>query len=392
MKKLTKLKKVIAAIMCLLLFITTGCENAQIKENKLSEWLTQADLSAEQTADELYKAALEEDTLVIYSVASRAFDAKESFEKDYPGLTIEVKDIRSNDVVSMLKSNYENDNFDCDVVICSDCDGSLKTELLDKGIVYSYVPFDIAEKLNEHEDELNFIGETVMLFYNKNKLDEQPIANIWELTDEKWAGKIVMSNPLSSFSTYGFCATLISYDEKLTEAYESFYGKTLDIPDGKTVGEVFWEMAAKNIVFTNSSDDVLEMISSSGDNSAELGIMISSKMRYMELGYSFEPIYKLEPFSAVYTPNNITIVGGSKNINSAKLFIRYILGETDGTGDGIKPFTTLGTWSVRNDMPDGNPVPLTEIDYVNINRQYIYDNRTAITTFWSELLKERLVQ
>lgn len=151
-------------------------------------------------------------------------------------------------------------------------------------------------------------------------------------------------------------------------------------------------MAAKNIVFTNSSDDVLEMISSSGDNSAEIGIMISSKMRYMELGYSFEPIYKLEPFSAVYTPNNITIAGGSKNINSAKLFIRYILGETDGTGDGIKPFTTLGTWSVRNDMSDGNLVPLTEIDYVNINRQYIYDNRASITAFWSELLKEKLVQ
>lgn len=385
-------------ILCILLMIgMSGCvnkgqENHRAKEMK--QWVQQANLSGTESAEELYQAALEEDTLVIYSVSSRVFDVKETFEKEYPGLTVEVKDIRGEDIVNMLVDKYEKGNYDCDLVICSDCDGSLNKELLELGILYPYIPWDIAPQMKEgHADrELAFLGEALMFFYNDSVFEEQPIHNIWELTEEQYHGKIIMANPLSSFSTYGFCSAVLSESQKIAEAYKEYTGKALVIPEGKTAGEVFWEQVVKNIVFTNTSDEVLEGIGGVGSNDFLIGIMISSKMRYQELGYHFEPIYRLNPFAAVYTPNSVTIVGGSRNVNTAKLFVRYLLGETDGTGEGSKPFMTVGTWSTRVDVADGNLVPLIDIDYLKINKDYLYENMDAMSEFWNRLLKENVTQ
>ena len=354
--------------------------------------MAEANLTDTLTKEELYEAALLEDTLVIYSVSSRVFEVKESFEQEYSGLTVEIKDIRGEDIVSMLQNNYEQENYACDLVICSDCNGTLNRELLEPSILYSYIPPDIAPNMKEgHADhELVFVGEALMFFYNDNIFYEQPIHNIWELTEEQYKGKIIMANPLSSFSTYGFCSAVLGEPEKITKAYEDYTGEALNVPEGKTAGEVFWEQAVKNIVFTNSSDEVLEGIGGVGTDDYWIGIMISSKMRYQDLGYHFAPVYRLKPFSAVYTPNSITIAAGSPNVNTAKLFVRYLMGETDGTGEGIKPYMTTGTWSTRVDVEDANEVPLSEIDYLEINKEYLYENMDAMSDFWNELLKENV--
>lgn len=382
-------------LLLLHVIMMAGCgenEKNNKQAEKMEKWKEEANLSGKESAEELYQAASEEDTLVIYSVSSRVFEVKESFEKEYPGLTVEIKDVRGEDIVNMLQDNYEKENYACDLVICSDCNGSLNRQLLEPGILYSYIPPDIAPKMKEgHADnELVFVGEALIFFYNETVFDEQPIQNIWELTKEQYKGKIIMANPLSSFSTYGFCSAVLGESEKIAEAYEEYAGEALNVPEGKTAGEVFWKQAAKNIVFTNSSDEVLEGIGGIGSDDYWIGIMISSKMRYQELGYHFVPIYRLNPFSAVYTPNSVTIAAGSPNVNTAKLFVRYLLGETDGTGEGIKPYMTMGTWSTRVDVEDANEVPLSQIDYLEINKKYLYENMDAMSDFWNELLKENV--
>ena len=383
-------------IFCLcILFGLSGCSNQEHvtrQKQEMEQWLNEANLAGRLSKEELYEAALLEDTLVIYSVSSRAFEVKEDFEQEYPGLTVEIKDIRGEDVVNMLQDNYKNENYACDLVICSDCNGRLSKELLEPGILYSYIPYDIAPKMKEgHTDrELIFVGEALMFFYNDNTFEEQPIHNIWELTEERYKGKIIMANPLSSFSTYGFCSAVLGEPEKIAKAYEDYTGEAIKVPEGKTAGEIFWEQAVKNIVFTNSSDEVLEGVGGVGTDEYWIGIMISSKMRYRDIGYHFAPIYRLKPFSAVYTPNSITMAAGSHNVNTAKLFVRYLLGEADGRGEGIKPYMTSGTWSTRVDVEDANEVPLSEIDYLEINKEYLYENMDTMSDFWNELLKENV--
>ncbi len=396
-KQKHKHKIILIAVIALSIALLTSCakkENKTSRAEEMKAWLECANLNDHDSPEELYQAALEEDTLVIYSVSSRVFDVKESFEKEYPGLTVDIRDIRSGDIVKMVLSDYEEDNNVCDLVVCSDCDGSLYKKLIEPGIVYSYIPWDIASNMKEyHADrELVFLGESMMLFYNNEVFESQPIRNIWELTRDAYKGKIIMANPLSSFSTYGFCASLIAESEAIAKAYEDYFGEVLSVSEGKCAGEIFWEKAAPNIVFTNSSDEVMEGVGNTGSDAIWIGIMISSKMRYQELGYHFSPIYELAPFSAVYTPNSATIAGGSKNVNSAKLFIRYLLGETSGKGEGLLPFSTVGTWSARTDVPDGNPIPLNEMDVIYLNKEYIYENREKMIMFWEEALKENVVQ
>ena len=389
---------IIAGILLVMTTLSiTGCVahgNAGSENEEMKDWLKTAELQDHYSAEELYQKALKENTLVVYSVSSRAFDAKETFEKEYPGLTVDVRDIRGDDIIKTVLSNYENNDYSCDLIICSDCDGSLYKELLEPGLAYSYIPWDISNHLRENDEEqgMVFLGEAMMLIYNDKLFKTQPIQNIWEMTEKKFKGKIIMASPLSSFSTYGFCATVIAESEIMKQSYEEYFGEAMIIPEGKQAGEIFWEMVSPNIVFTNSSDEVMEGVGSFENTDYWLGVMISSKLRYRELGYHLTPIYNLEPFAAVYTPNSVSIAGGSQNINSAKLFIRYLLGETDGKGEGILPFTTLGTWSAREDVADGDIVPLSQLDVKYLNKKFIYENRQNIIEFWETILKENVTQ
>lgn len=392
MMNVKKTLRIAAVMMSAVMVLTSaGCTKKGGKtDSGLDEWLSFAELDDRYTSDELYEAALSEETLVVYSVSSRVFQAKNSFEDKYPGLSVEVKDIQSRDVLDMLKGNYRSGDYDCDVVICSDCDGSLYKELIEPGIIYTYVPWDIAPKMKEGcaGTELDFLGEAMMLFYNGDIFDESPVSNIWELTEDQYRGRIMMPSPLSSFSTYGFCAQTLTEDDALSAAYEEYIKEPLNVPQGETAATVFWQKLSANIRFVNSSDEVLEGVGNSKD--IWFGIMLSSKLRYRSLGYHFEPITRLEPFAAVYTPNCIALAGGSQNINAAKLFIRFILGETDGQAQGAAAFSTDGSWSARTDIQDGSSIPISDIDMIMMDKSYLYENMDKITGFFSSLLQANI--
>ncbi len=393
-----KIKNIgIATLICtalsVLLIACTSSANQQTTQQMfLKDWEVAANLDAKQTPDTLYQAALTEDILTIYSVTTRLFDTKKYFEEAYPGLTVEIKDIRSKDAIKMIRNNYEANAFECDILICSDSAGNLYNELIEPGLILPYVPWDIEPKIksNHINSKLNFLDEVILFAYNSARYNQSPISNIWEITQEQYKDKIVMASPLSSFSTYGFCATVLTEEEKMLAAYRAYFGQEPVLDKGVSIGEYFWEQAAKNIVFVNTSDEVAEGIGSSGENGYDLGIMLSSKLRLCELGYHFEPIYELDPFAAVYTPNSVMLVAGGKNTNSAKLFVRFLLGETDGTGKGYMPFSTPGTWSCREDIQDGNDVSLEDMDVVNYANSFIDNNTDYLDHFFQGLLKENI--
>lgn len=381
------MNRIKAIILCIsVLLLTTGCGG-----DKKAEWLKDADLSAEETSDELYEKALKEDTLVIYSISTRITEVKQSFERQYPGLAVEVIDVRSDSIVNMVESDNNSGKSGSDIVICNDNSGELSEKLIDTGFIYPYIPYDIAPKLRAGHGgrELLFLDEAQLLYYNSEVYNENPITNIWELCEEQYRGKIYMPSPLRSYSTYGFCAMTMSKSEELRKAYSDYSGTELEIPDGKTAAEVFWEKLSVNVCFTNSSDETAEALGSA-TGKAHFGLMISSKQRLKGVGYHFEPIYKLNPFSGSYASTSVMITAGSKNISSAKLFIRWLLGEADGSGEGALPYKTEGTWSVRNDVSDGNAMPLSEIDLLWLDKDYMKKNKDCIAEFFTNIVKQNL--
>ncbi|MBE5923768.1 MAG: extracellular solute-binding protein [Lachnospiraceae bacterium] len=380
----------IFAMVITILLISIYISGCRINDNaNADKWLESADLSGDDDENELYENALKEDILIVYTVSTRATQVKESFEKEYPGLHVEIRDLRSPELIKAVAESVDTEKYDADVVICNDNSGTFKSELLDKGKVYPYIPHDIKENMKDGHvtDMITFLDEAELMFYNGTKYEKSPISNVWELTEEKYKGKIIMPSPLRSFSTYALCAAILDSSDVLEEAYKEYAGSELEIPDDNNASEYFMSLLFDNAVFSNSSDEVVEALGTD-ETEYDFGIMVSSKLRFNEIGYNLKPQYDLEPFSGAKISYAVMIAKGSKNVNTAKLFIRYMLGGSDGQGEGYKPFQTIGTWSARNDLNDGNPVALEDIRLLTPNQDYIIENRDYIDGFLSNLLEK----
>ena len=341
------------------------------------------ELDNSETKEELYEKAKKEDVLIVYTVSTRATKVKESFEKEYPGLFVEVRDLRSPDLIEAVEEDYTKGLDECDIVICNDNSGEFKSRLIDTGIVLPYLPKDIKPHMKNISDDgtVSFVYEAQMVFYNEQKYESIPETNLWALTDEKYKGRIYMPNPLRSFSAYAFCSSSLSKKNEFADSYYRYYGKK---PEADNAAELFWESIFPNIVFTNSSDEVAEALA---DGSADFGFMVSSKLRLKDVGYRIEPAYSMEPFCGCLTSYSVMLAKNSKNMNTAKLFIRYLLGEADGTGDGYKPFSQPGTWSARNDVQDGTEIALDELALIIPDIDILIKDKEKLESFWSKLLK-----
>ncbi|MCR5675790.1 MAG: extracellular solute-binding protein [Lachnospiraceae bacterium] len=344
----------------------------------------------EETPEALYRKALEEDVLIVYTVSTRVAPVKESFEKAYPGLSVEIRDLRSPNLIEEVEANDKNSVSSCDVVLCNDNSGDFKTRLVDTGIVVPYLPSDIAAhmKTGMTGEMVSFFNEAELLFYSSAKYEKCPIGNLWELTDPIYRGRVFMPNPLRSFSTWALCGASLDHADELREAYREYTGEDLAEDNGENAAEIFWRRLSENLVFTNSSDEVVEALSS---GNADFGFCVSSKLRFRDIGYEIEPVWKLAPFTGCRTTYAVMMARNARNVHAAKLFIRYMLGETDGSGEGYKPFCTVGTWSARDDVPDGSPVPLDEIDLITPDQDRLIAGKKRIETFWTGIMKESTV-
>ena len=132
-----------------------------------------------------------------------------------------------------------------------------------------------------------------------------------------------MPNPLRSFSTYAFCAASLEKTGEFESAYESCFGEKIVLTGSESAAEVFWKKVSENIIFTNSSDEVTEALN---DGKADFGWCVSSKLRLADVGYCLAPVYKLAPFAGCRTSYAVMMTAGCSNENSAKLFIRFLLG------------------------------------------------------------------
>ncbi len=374
----------ILALLFLTVLTLTACNTNA--EEAADEWLEKADLEGIYTEEELYQEALKEDVLIVYTVSTRAVATKDAFEKAYPGLCVEIRDLRSPDLVENVQENFREGRSSCDVVICNDNSGDFKTKLVDTGIVVPYLSASIKEKMKaDHVGEcISFMDEAELLFYSTKYYEKCPITNIWQLTDPEFAEQIYIPNPLRSFSTYALVAACFDHEEEIEKAYEDCYGTA--IPRGEeSAVKTLWRGISQNAIYTNSSDEVMEALNT---GKAQLGIMVSSKMRYREMGYGFAPVYHLTPFCGCATTVSVMMARNSRNIHAAKLFIDFLLGGEDGQGEGYKPFITQGSWSGRVDVPDVMEITLEDMDLIRPDVDSIAKKKDAITDFWSTCLTQ----
>ena len=365
--------------------LLSACTAPAASSLERDTWLEGARLEARETPGELYAAALQEDPLVIYSVTSRLFEVKDSFERAYPGLTVEMRDIRSSDLLDLLRVEEAAGGLNCDLVVCSDGDGALTAEMISKGLLHKYVPWDIADKLSlqNSPDQLIFLHEIHQVFYNSAPESSSALTNWWELTEPRYYGRVYIATPLRSATTAGTFITIVQQGELLAQAYEERYGRPLAVPEGSSPGLVFFEkLFANGLVICNSSDEVIQAVGRPGQTQPAAGIAISSKVRLRTLGYEIIPAFGLSPYDGVHMPCSIMVAHGSESVSSAKLFIRWLLGEADGSGEGLVPYLTEGAWSCRGDVSSADPRALEELSLLPFDMDYLQANRESFLARW----------
>jgi len=384
------MKKRILSALCAGLMLLCACavNKPDLQQKDMEKWLETAKLDAAESPEELYAAALKEDTLVIYSISTRMMDVKESFEKKYPGLTVEVQDIRAGDLVEKLRDNYANRRYDCDIAVFTDSDTVISHDLVPSGLLYKYTPHDIAPKLypENNTDRLEFLGEVIQIFYNDEVYDSPPVTNWWELTEPRFKGKVFIATPLRSLTTFAALCTMVQNGEEMAGAYRELYGKEPDIPPGSSVGEYFLQRLMENgLQQVNSSDEVVAEVGARGQTDPPLGILISSKARDRNIGYALAPVIGAKPRTGTYVVTCAMLAGGAKNVNSAKLFIRWLLGEADGQGEGYKPYLQNGAWPTRSDVKSQSLLSPEEMNIWRLDKDYLANNQDRIRKLWIEM-------
>lgn len=382
MKRICRRKyQTIVTVVALLCLCLSGCA----PQSPMEKWERSAGLNARETPEELYQKALEEGTLVVYSESTRAWQLKDSFEAAYPGLVVEVHHIRAAELLAALYKNDELQNYHCDVAICTDSLGVVSQELVPAGILHKYVPWDIADhvKAQHNTEMLEYVAEVNQVFYS---LDAPEPTSWWALTEPAYYGKVAMANPEKSQSMLSFFIGVMQSGDALEEAYRQRYGEEPPLTQGETAAHLFWRrLKANGLVLTNSGDDVVEQVGSGGAGGITAGFINSGKARNIELGFQAAPAYHMEPFTGIYYPYSVMMAGGSKNTSAAKLFIRWILGEADGAGEGYAIYQKEGVWPVRTDVQTDSSVALEELTLITLDKEAAYRDRETMLELWRSM-------
>jgi iron(III) transport system substrate-binding protein len=397
------MKRFLAVVLCIsALVLSCGKQNssggggsrAASNTPVVTDWAKQNKIdNGSQTEAELYELAKQEGQVTVYSISSRITAVKTSFEKQYPGITVNAFDISSNELYEKVTREYAAGVYNADLVHIKDEDGAIYQEMVLPGKFNLYYPSDIVSHIAEGSRQyaMPLYVELAQWFYNSELYDAPPVSSWWDLTKPEWKSRLVLQDPLSA-NTYIINFAAFAQNAKFFEEdYERVFGEKLVLSPGcPTAGhELIKRLVDNDLIFESSSDAVCEAVGTKGQKGPGLlGWAASSKLRKNESdGWVLAPI-NITPATSLQNQNNLYIVDKAPNPNAAKLLLRWMIGGTDGAADGFKPFNTLGGWSVRDDVvpAPGNP-PLAEIRTLDGDPNYLYANVPDMKDFWISLQK-----
>ena len=355
-----------------------------------NEWAVENKINdGSQTAAELYELAKKEGSVVLYSISSRCTKVADSFNAQYPGVVCEAYDLGSGEIVEKITREHEAGIVNCDVVHCKDMDGTYYQEFVLENIMHVYRPNDITAHIPENlrQYTMPMYVELQNWFYNYELCDEQPINSWWDLTKPEWAGKFYFTVPTSTGDVTASLTALTAYSDDFAANYEEVFGEPIEYTNPwaveNAVYELIWRLSQNNPLEAGT-DAALEGLSLAEEVLIAMGP--SSKLRNnASKGWKLKEI-KIEPYVGIPATNVLYIVDNCPHPNAAKLLVRWMMGEADGTGEGNKPWQTLGGWSVRDDIADTEGMAtLGEMNIIPEDPVYVYEHVSDLIDFGLEI-------
>ncbi|OXM84973.1 ABC transporter substrate-binding protein [Paenibacillus rigui] len=368
---------------------TTGIDAAGT--NGVSASVKSAAPAPAEKPEDLYELAKKEGKVVVYSTSGRANDAKKSFEAKYPGVTVEVFKVKSNDMMDKLIREQDAGLYNADLIITKEVSGAVEEEMVKPGRIYKYLPEDIAKHVEEpfrtqSPGYANYV-EMRSLYYNTEAYTQPPVTNWWDLTTPEWKGKVYTADPLSSPAFMDLFTAMTVNSEDMKKAYKDKFGKDIELNGTENAGyEFIKRLVGNGLIVLKGSGDVLEAIGKAGSKSPAVGIAVSGDMSTVEEeGLKVAPMFDVQPKASVPDAGYLYMVNKAPHVNAGKLLMRWMMGEADGKAEGLVPFNQLGAWVPRTDVKTVNAFPFEKLNMWTYDAQAFYKNSGKVRDFWIKL-------
>lgn len=316
--------------------------------------------------DELVAQAKTEGSVLVYSFTSRIARVEEAFEKAYPGIDMQGFDISSTEQIARLKAEAQAGTINADVVYISDVPVVLP-ELLETGVIETYVPPRVADRLDDSEKSpllAQRLSTKVLMYAEDAYPDGAPIDSLWDLTRDEWKGRVVMVDPLQRGDYLDLMTEIVLRSEDMAAAYQAEFGEPIDLGGAANAGEKFiTDLFANDVILVKSTDDVNAAIGKTGQTNPPIGFTSYSDRRDNEdEGWSLQVANDVQPAPGITFPAALALAKGAKHPAAARLAIDFLMGDDSDTGgDGFKPFYVPGDYATRSDIaPHPDAVALAD--------------------------------
>ena len=364
---------------------------------------------SDMTDEQLYEQAKTEDTTItVYATSSKMLKAEEPFEEMYPGLDLVVADLDSDEVLSKAKIENETNNITADVLQTKDVNGEVFHEYYDNGVIEPFYPRDICTHIAEENLKYSYplYSSQAFWYYNTEAFpDGQPIHSWWEIIEKNDDGSqkyALYTKEIGQETAYLslFASFIINADE-MAQSYKDTYGTDLEytydassfafeVPENNAGVEYLWRFTQAEMTFIGDGDELVLAVHNSTKDRPALALASAGKIENREeSGYNIDWCIQLSPYTALLNTESMFVVSGCDSPAGARLFIRYITGGTDGQSGGLKPFTKVGNWPLRDDFEDKkNPAKLDELGARANDLVSIYDIYPDVQDMWMYWLNQ----
>jgi iron(III) transport system substrate-binding protein len=382
---------------------------AQEVSAELDAWLMKNSLGPHATAEEnwgdIVAAAKLEGEVSVYTASGRIAKLVDHFQALYPGITLTVYDLGSVKTIEKTVREQDAGIFTADVITTGNS-GQVMYELLGKNRIFNYVPSQFVDRIPEENRNplLIRVNEAMVFFYNTEvHPDGAPIGNVWELTQEKYRGKVGIKNPMSSGSSLMGLATLVQNPDEMAAAYKRLTGEDIVLGDGVPDAgyEFVRRMLVNDIVIYKSGSKLADAAGKAGQDEA---LIAMGNMTYIARNDSKGNVNAimsdLDPVARLVYPNFMSIGANAPHPNAAKVLIAYLLGSPKINIDtnlekpylegasfdllqGLAPYHDAGSVSPRSDvpLPQGGEI-WDEMKGWNVSAKFMWEQGPRLRDFW----------
>jgi len=372
--------------------------DAWAKEAKLGKY------DKNQDWDEIIAKAKQEGEVVVYSASSRMAAVGEAFTKKYPEIKVTAYDLGSVKTFEKTVGEQDAGIFNADIVTTGGS-GDFIYDLLANHRIVNFVPSMYAKSIPKEYQEpaLIRIMEAIVFMYNTEVHSAPPIKNLWELTEPKYKGKVVIKDPLGSYSNLMGIATIVGHPEEMEKAYKKMTGKNLVLSPGVEDAGYEWlyRLLHNDLIILESGGKVTGSSGKKGQKDPPISITSFTYYRYNQTnGYINGIVYPMEPSDGVIYPTYTAIARQAPHPNAAKLFTAFMLGDpaitldtvinepyTEGKSlellQGLAPYYEPGSMSPRTNVP----LPKGGEEWNNmkmwvVDPEFMWFNGPKVQDFW----------